>query len=131
MFIKVITKTCAYFIFSFLCIVSNQQLRDTSTVLNASNYSKSNDHLLAKVWSAVYVPYGIDPCEFYRIIPICFYISLQHRGNNFLGSLVFCRKRKAIKTLRRSGVFYKVYHRNILFRCTEPIIALKLLEKSS
>ena len=124
-------KSIRIFLFSLLSIVSDQQLRDTSTVLNASNYSKSNDHLLAKVWSAVYVPYGIGPCEFYTLIPICFYISLQHCCINFLGSLVFYRKRKAIKTLQHSGLLYNIYHRNILFRCIESVITLKLLKQTS
>ena len=36
----------------------DQQLKNTSTTSNASNYCKLNDHLSAKVWSVVYLAYG-------------------------------------------------------------------------
>ena len=105
-------------------IVSNQQSQDISTVLSASNYCKCNDHLPAKVRSAVYVPYGIDPCEFCRLISIYFYVS-PHRYIHFLGSMVFNRKRNVIKTLQSSGILYNVYHRNILYRYIVLVMIIK------
>ena len=49
----------------------DQQLKNTSTASNASNYCKLNDHLSAKVWSVVYLAYGFKYSLPYLWVSAC------------------------------------------------------------